>query len=230
MADNPLLPQDRLRELHAQMRRIRALDRRKTKFAREALLAATMIHLSAGDLVSAPPGDAVLASLAPKSSAGDAAHRLPANLRIPLCAGAARGMKTAGTDRLTAAFAEGGSKETGWEDALRWAHRDELPLLLIVADTGSYAKRRSVARNAPPLIWPSLTRLAGKLHLPHFPVDGEDAVAVFRVVQETSARARAHGGPSVIWAMLSSERMTAKQEPLRRLETYMSARGILLNP
>lgn len=230
MADNPLLPQDRLRELHAQMQRIRAMDRRKTKTAREALLAATMIHLSAGDLVSARPEDAGLVSLAPKSAAGDAAHRLPANLRIPLCTGAARGMQTAGTDKLTVVFAEAGSEETGWEDALRWAVRDELPLLLVVADTGSYAKRRAAARDTAPLLWPSLTKMAGKLHLPHFPVDGEDAVAVFRVVQETSARARAHGGPSVIWAMLSSERLPAKQEPLRRLETYMSARGILLHP
>jgi pyruvate dehydrogenase E1 component alpha subunit len=212
------------------MQRIRALDRRKTKVAREALLAATMIHLSAGDLVSASPGDEVLASLMAKSSAGHANHRLPANLRIPLCAGAARGMQAAGTDRLTVAFTEAGSEETGWEDALRWAHRDELPLLLVVADTGSYPRRRASAGNALPLLWPSLTKLAGKLHLPHFPVDGEDAVAVFRVVQETSARARAHGGPSVIWAMLSSERLATKQEPLRRLETYMSARGILLNP
>ena len=229
MADNPLLPQDRLRELHAQMQRIRALDQRKTKTTREALLAATITHLSAGDLVSVRPGDAVLASLAPKSSAGDAAHRLPANLRIPLCAAAARGMRTAGTDRLAVAFAEAGSEETGWEDALRWAHRDELPLLLIVADAGNHTIRRGQARNAPPLLWPNLSNLAGKLHLPHFPVDGEDAVAVFRVVQETSARARAHGGPSVIWAMLSSERLMAKQKPLRRLETYMSARGIPLH-
>jgi pyruvate dehydrogenase E1 component alpha subunit len=230
LADNPLLPQDRLRELHALMQRIRTLDRRKTKVAREALLAATMIHLSAGDLISASPGDVVLESLAPGSAGGDAAHRLPANLRIPLCAGAARGMRTAGTDRLTVAFAEAGSEATGWEDALRWAHRDELPFLLIVTDTGSSTRRKVAARDASPLLWPNLTRLARKLHLPHFPVDGEDAVAVFRVVQETSARARAHGGPSVIWAVVSSERLTTKQQPLRRLEAYMSARGILLNP
>jgi pyruvate dehydrogenase E1 component alpha subunit len=228
LADNPLLPQDRLRELHALMQRVRALDSRKTSLAREALLAATMIHLSAADLVSAPPADAVLQSLAPRPSGEDAAHPLPANLRIPLCAGAARGMQTAGTERLAVAFAEAGTAETGWEDALRWAHRDELPLLLVVADAGIDETRRAAARNAP-LLWPALTKLAGKLHLPYFPVDGEDAVAVFRVVQETSARARAHGGPSVIWAMLSSQRPTAGQQPLRRLEAYMSARKIPLS-
>jgi pyruvate dehydrogenase E1 component alpha subunit len=210
------------------MQRVRALDSRKTKVAREALLAATLIHLAPGDLVSAPPADAVLQSLAPHPSGGGAAHPLPVNLRIPLCAGAARGMQTAGTDRLAIAFAEAGAAETGWEDALRWAHRDELPLLLVVADAGIYKTRRAAARNAP-LLWPQLTKLAGKLHLPHFPVDGEDAVAVFRVAQETSARARAHGGPSVIWAMLSSPRPAARQQPLRRLEAYMAARKIPLS-
>lgn len=226
MADNPLLPQDRLRELHALMQRIRETDRRKTKVAREALLAATLIHLSAGDLVTTTPQDSTLQLLAPSSSGGDHAHHLPANLRMPLCAAAARGMQTAGTDRLAVAFAHAGSTEAGWEDALRWAHRDELPLLLIVADTTAKATRKAAVANA--LLWPNLTKLAGKLHLPHFPVDGEDAVAVYRVVQETSVRARAHGGPSVIWAMLSTQRPAGRRQPLCRLEEYMSARGIKL--
>ena len=212
------------------MSRAHELERRRPKptGAREALLSSTLIHLSAGDLVSAPSGDRTLEALSPKSAVGEAAHHLPENLRIPLCAGAARGMRTAGTDRLVTAFAGAGTEEAGWEDALRWAHRDQLPLLLIVADAGTSDKRKRKARTTP-LLWPNLTRLAGKLHLPHFPVDGEDAVAVFRVVQEASARARAHGGPSVIWAMLSSERLTPKQQPVRRLEAYMRVRGILLN-
>ena len=79
-----------------------------------------------------------------------------------------------------------------------------------------------------PLLWPELTRLAHGLHLPHFPVDGEDAVAVYRVMQETSARARSGGGPSVIWAMLSAERLAPREQPLKRLDAYMAARGISL--
>lgn len=229
MADNPLLPQDRLRELRSLMLRVREMERRRPgRAAREALLASTLIHLTAGDLVSAPNGDATLDALTPKSNGGEAAHHLPANLRIPLCAGAARGMRTAGNDQLVVAFAEAGTNEAGWEDALRWAHRDQLPLLLIVADTGTYEERKRTDHNAP-LLWPNLTKLAAKLHLPHFPVDGEDAVAVFRVVQETAARARVHGGPSVIWAMLSADRLTPKQQPVRRLEAYMTAREISID-
>ena len=227
MADNPLLPQARLRELHALMHRIRAADRRRSKTAREALLAAALIHLSTGDLVSGRADDATLRGLAPKSAAGDDAHDVPQSLRIPLCAGAARGMQTAGTDRIAVAFTEAGAPETGWADALRWAHRDRLPFLLIVADNGARSGKRT-SRDTSPLLWPALTRLARGIHLPHFPVDGEDAVAVYRVIQETSARARSGGGPAVIWAMLSAERLAPRQQPLKRLAAYMAARGIRL--
>ena len=227
MADNPLLPKDRLRELHALMHRIRATDRRKSKPAREALLASVLIHLAAGDLVSAPAGDATLRALAPKSKAGDDAHDVPQALRIPLCAGAARGMQTAGTDRIAAAFTDAGPASAGWADALRWAHRDRLPFLLVVADNGTGTSKGS-SRSTPALLWPQLTKMAHSIHLPHFPVDGEDAVAVYRVMQETSARARAGGGPSVIWAMLSADRPVPRQQPLKRLEDYMATRGIRL--
>ncbi len=227
MADNPLLPKARLRELRALMHGIRTTDRRRSTSAREALLAATLIHLSAGDLVSGRTDDATLRALAPKSNAGDDAHDVPQSLRIPLCAGVARGMQTAGTDRIAVAFTDAGAPETGWADAVRWAHRDRLPFLLIVADNGTRPGRRS-SRNGPALLWPELTKLAHSIHLPHFPVDGEDAVAVYRVVQETSARARSGGGPSVIWAMLSAERLASRQQPLKRLDAYMALRGISL--
>jgi hypothetical protein len=228
LADNPLLPQTRLRELHALMQRVRTIDRRRSKSAREALLAAALIHLSAGDLVSGNPDDRTLRELAPKSSAGDDAHDVPQSLRIPLCAGAARGMQTAQTDHLAVAIVDAGTVVPGWADALRWAHRDRLPFLLMVADDGKNSGRKPPSRTAAPLLWPELTKLGGSIHLPHFPVDGEDAVAVYRVVQETSARARSGGGPSVIWAMLSAQRLSPPQQPLKRLEAYMAARGIRL--
>ncbi len=228
MADNPLLPQDRLRELHALMGRVRARDRRKHHTAREALLAAALIHLSAGDLVSGRADDATLRAFAPESKAGNDAHDVPKSLRIPLCAGAARGMQTAGTDRIAVAFTEAGAPETGWADALRWAYRDRLPFLLVVADNGARTSNKGSSRKAPPLLWPELTKLAHGIHLPHFPVDGEDAVAVYRVMQETSARARSGGGPSIIWAMLSAEQLASRQQPLKRLDAYMATRGIRL--
>ena len=56
-------------------------------------------------------------------------------------------MQTAGTDRIAVAFTEAGAPETGWADALRWAHRDRLPFLLIVADNGARSGKRIITRH-----------------------------------------------------------------------------------
>jgi pyruvate dehydrogenase E1 component alpha subunit len=236
LADNPLLPQHRLRDLHATMGRVRQLERRQRHpAAREALLSAVLAHLGPGDLLSGPAADRTLAALTPGSSddaASSSAPELPPSLRLPLCAGAALGMRTSATDRVTVAYLDAGAREPGWADALAWAQRDQLPLLLVCADTSQGkpsrgSRTRPTARNAAaPLTWTAVQQLAGKIRMPLFPVDGEDAVAVFRVVQESVARARARGGPAILWAILSPERLPRRQQPLARLETYMSARGI----
>lgn len=233
MADNPLLPEHRLRELHATMLRARKLDRRRPQLAaREALLAATLLHLSPGDLLSGPAADRTLPQLAPSPTTTASHSQLPPSLRLPLCAGAARGLQTAAPDRLVVAYAEPGSTEPGWLDAVTWAHRDQLPFLFLCADATGPAPRKAPRNgsrsNAPPLTWSTASRLAKKLHLPLFPVDGGDAVALFRVLQETTQRARAHGGPSIIWAVLPPGLVPRTQQPLRRLEAYLAARGISL--
>jgi pyruvate dehydrogenase E1 component alpha subunit len=228
LADNPLLPQHRLRELHALMLRVRNLERRQPHTsAREALLASMLLHLAPGDLLSGPAGDRTLRELAPSSTPTTPQNDLPASLRLPLCAGAARGMQAASPDHLTVAYAEAGAREPGWLDAITWAHRDKLPLLLVCADTTAGRAPRSSTKVAP-LTWPAVSLLAKKLRLPLFPIDGDDAVAVFRVMQETTARARTQGGPSILWAVMSTGSVPRKQQPLGRLETYMSARGISL--
>ncbi|HEY5381562.1 MAG TPA: thiamine pyrophosphate-dependent enzyme [Acidobacteriaceae bacterium] len=230
MADNPLLPQHRLRELHALMLRVRKLERRQPHTsAREALLASMLLHLTPGDLLSGPANDRTLRELAPASISTAPKNDLPPNLRLPLCAGASRGMQAASPAHLTVAYMEPGTREPGWLDAITWAHRDQLPFLLICADSsaGRASRADSSAKNTP-LTWPAVSQLAKKLHLPLFPVDGDDAVAVFRVMQETTARARAQGGPSILWAVLSPAPLPRKQQPVARLETYMSARGISL--
>ncbi|HEX4156481.1 MAG TPA: hypothetical protein VHY48_12795 [Acidobacteriaceae bacterium] len=229
MADNPLLPEHRLRELRAMMLRVRKLDRRREPAGREALLASMLLHLSAGDLLSAAPGDRTLFELAPPPASNGSHHELPPALRLPLCAGAARGLQTAAPDRLVVAYTTPVANEPGWSDAISWAHRDQLPFLLVCADVsqGPPPPRRPRARTSP-LTWSTVSQLAGKLHLPLFPVDGGDAVAVFRVMQETTQRARAQGGPSIIWAVLRPGVLPPKEQPLRRLEAYLAARGIPL--
>jgi pyruvate dehydrogenase E1 component alpha subunit len=260
LAENPLLPHHKLQELYTLMQRCRALDlkqkRAKPKtsrpIAREAVLAATSIHLLAGDLLCAEPGDRAAEQLAPSGKSGAVAtgnFATPGlSPRLLLCAGAARALQGAGSEGIVLAFATAGASSTAnaeWAAALEWAQSAQLPLLLACTDTAAReaAPSRSRARKsssqksiAEPLDWPSMSRLAKRLRLPVLPVEGEDAVAVFRVMQESALRARMGGGPAVLWATMSptaprltsSARLTRAQQPLARLRSYLTAREITL--
>jgi pyruvate dehydrogenase E1 component alpha subunit len=230
LAENPLLPHAQLRALYASMVETRGLERRakvKPAGAREALLAATTIHLQAGDLVCASAGDGTVERLAPAGRnaklAGGAAGVLTAAAgeRLAVCAGAARGLQAsaaaAGEMGLVLAFAQAGVAEAGWEAALTWAQQADLPLVLAVADaSGGKAARKGA------MDWAAATRLARRTKLPVISVDGEDAVAIYRVMQECVLRARLGLGPAVIWGVMGAE----TKSPVVRLRGYMRVRGI----
>jgi pyruvate dehydrogenase E1 component alpha subunit len=229
LPQNPLLPNRKLRELHALIERCRDLERRHPHSSgREALLAATTLQLLPGDLLIAESGDRTVAALAPKpkSAAPVPSATLPAP-RLPLAAAMAHGLQAAGAQGLVLAFARGGAAEPGWSVALEWAHTGKLPLLLACADATDGASSNRASKE-PPLNWQNMQRLAKRLHLPVFAVDGEDAVAVYRVMQESVLRARAGGGPAVFWAVLSPRRPSRCDLPLARLRSYLAARRIPL--
>jgi pyruvate dehydrogenase E1 component alpha subunit len=101
--------------------------------------------------------------------------------------------------------------------------------LLCCADaTGGKLPRAGASKQDPALTWTNLSRFAKKLRLPVFAVDGEDAVAVYRVMQESVIRARDGGGPAVLWAVLSPQPPTGLQRPLARLRSYLESRRISL--
>jgi pyruvate dehydrogenase E1 component alpha subunit len=218
------------------MVRCRALERqRKTAqtVAREALLAATAMQLQPGDLLCAEPGDPTPAHLAPQATGP---HRsgeltLPAALagRLALCAATARGLQAAATAKesgIVLAYTRARAAEPGWEKALAWAQAAQLPLLLACADaTGGRGTR--TAHGA--LDWASITRLHQSSKLAVISVDGEDAVALYRVMQECVLRARLGGGPAVLWAVMNPAHSLARaQQPVARLRSYMATRGIAL--
>ncbi len=227
-----MLPHAQLRALYALMVETRKLEKRgkSSAGAREALLAATTIHLQAGDLISAAPGDETAEKLAPAGKnpklAGGAAGVLSAaaSERLAVCAAAARGVQASATAPgemgLVLAFAQTGAVEPGWEAALTWALRADLPLVLAVAD----ASGRKAARKGA-MDWAGVTKLARRTKLPVISVDGEDAVAIYRVMQECVLRARLGLGPAVIWGVMGAE----AKAPVARLRSYMRVRGIAVS-
>jgi pyruvate dehydrogenase E1 component alpha subunit len=236
LSENPLLPRRKLRELHALMLRCRAVERRqKSDAVREALLAATLMQLLPGDLLSAAEGDAAAGQLAPaakKPGLGSVVGGAAIDARLPQSAAAARGLQAAGSDGLVLALARAGSAEPEWVGALEWAQEAQLPLIVACADATNGARSRSVKQREPALDFESMSRLAKRLKLPILTVDGEDAVAVYRVMQESVLRTRMGGGPAVLWAVMTPPRsiatMPASRQPIARLRSYMAARKISL--
>ncbi|MDE1161273.1 MAG: thiamine pyrophosphate-dependent enzyme [Acidobacteriaceae bacterium] len=222
MAENPLLPHRKLQELFTILSRARVLEKKqRTPFGREAVLAATTIHLEAGDYLSSPLSDKPAELLGP-------ARKSPASYadeatRLPLAAATARGLQLTG-DRIALAYTTAGEKAQGWEDALTIAQTERLPFVLCVVD--ATAGRGKAASKA--LTWPALETLCRKLQMPILTVDGDDAVAMYRAMQEATLRGRTTLGPCVIWAVVTpaATKLTPSQTPLGRLKRYLAARNI----
>lgn len=219
------------------MLRCRDLERKQKSrnSAREALLAATSIHLLPGDLLSANPADLAADHLAPESKKpsmnSSLVVALPVGSRLSLCAAAARGLQAAGTDGVVLAFTQSNTSEPGWQAALEWAQQSQLPLLLVCADASGGTLARAGKHREPALDFVTMSRFAKRIKLPVLTVDGEDAVAVYRVMQESILRARQGGGPAVLWAVMTplisgAPKMARSNHPIARLETYLTARNI----
>jgi pyruvate dehydrogenase E1 component alpha subunit len=225
------------------MLRCRGLERKQKSGgpAREALLAATLIQLLPGDLLSATAGDVAAGQLAPEAKkpsigrvVGSVVGGAALDVRLPLCAAAARGLQAAGAEGIVLAFARAGDAEPGWTGALEWAQAAQLPLILTCTDATGGAVSRSAKRREPAIDFVTMSRFAKRLKLPILTVDGEDAVAVYRVMQESVLRTRMGGGPAVLWAVMTPTRsiakMPASSQPIARLRSYLSARKIALKP
>jgi len=90
--------------------------------------------------------------------------------------------------------------------------------------------RLGIRERIEALTWAAMVPFAKKLRLPILAVDGEDAVAVYRVMQESVIRARYGGGPAVLWTVTTppGTALTRGRQPLARLERYLAVRKIKL--
>jgi pyruvate dehydrogenase E1 component alpha subunit len=108
-----------------------------------------------------------------------------------------------------------------------------LPLILTCTDptAGIPTRAPKIKPTEPILDFATINRLAARTKLAVLTVDGEDAVAVYRVMQESVLRARNGLGPAVIWAIMSPTTAKPKraQQPIPRLEAYLAARNISFN-
>jgi TPP-dependent pyruvate/acetoin dehydrogenase alpha subunit len=215
--ESPLISHTRMRAMYRALVEVRGLaDRAKTRSMRgiEACWVGTAIDLKEGDLTSDSGGAHESLLLEHVRSAGqrESASALKASelkralprLKEPmqeqfpgsscervLCAiGAGMALKAAGAHGVAIAYV-GLSELTPaeWKRVLTLMGQAGLPLVLMVlpsnkrVDLETLATKVSVSSGTP---------------VPVIPVDAGDAVAIYRVAQETIVRARAGGGAAVI--------------------------------
>jgi pyruvate dehydrogenase E1 component alpha subunit len=235
LSENPLLPHRKLSELYLLMLRCRDLERKRKPAQtgvksgpREAYLAATTMQLLPGDLLCHEAGDESAEILSPVGKTGTLQGSLHTSVksRLTVCAGAARGMTASASDGLVLAMTRAGMAEPGWQEALLWAHNDLLPLIFLCEDSANGGK----GKNADILTWAAMETFTRKNRIAITAVDGEDAVAVYRVMQESVIRARTGCGPAVIWAVTSPKTKTLppNQQPVARMQSYLRVRKINL--
>jgi TPP-dependent pyruvate/acetoin dehydrogenase alpha subunit len=248
--ENPLVPNAKLRQMYTAMFEARILEEAVAKKARgakghgriasirgqEAVRVSTAIELGVEDLVSdvAPSAGMGLvlggepASLLKhfssaktgKASGGD--RLLPATKdaeeRLHVAVGAAAALKAQKRGGIVVAYARAGEiSNVGWRRVLGPAAKLELPVIFVVLQQTRRTKSGG-----------SVLAACHAAGVPGMSVDTCDAVALYRVTQESLGRTRACDGPVLIecvaWRV--EGKRGAPDDPLEHLKAFLLERKI----
>jgi TPP-dependent pyruvate/acetoin dehydrogenase alpha subunit len=160
---------------------------------------------------------------------------------IPVATGAALAAQIRGTDQVALSFfGDGACNTSRFHEAINMGAAWKLPVVYIIENNLWMVSTRTTDVMG---ITELSSRAAG-YGIPGLAVDGNDVVAVYEVVGEAVARARAGGGPTLIdcktyrWhghmegdsqAYKPKEEVAAwmKKDPLPRFEKYLFDNGVL---
>ncbi|WP_263384288.1 thiamine pyrophosphate-dependent enzyme [Granulicella arctica] len=222
--ESPLVPNRKMQRMYQgiiESRMLEELLRKRYKkaklgssYGQEACRNAALIDLEPGDLVSdlpesltaafllgAEPGT-IIENIVQKKSATSKSS-FPASLlppigdtaeRLHVALGAALTLKRLSPSRILVVFVEAGEvKPSTLKHTLHFAAQQELPMLFVVLPQPTSKVTSKVVRKA---LSPSARSTS--LGVAGIPVDASDAVALYRVVQESIGRARSGGGPALM--------------------------------
>jgi TPP-dependent pyruvate/acetoin dehydrogenase alpha subunit len=231
--ESPLISHVRMRAMYRALVETRLLAQRAGRGSglakgMEACWVGTAIDLREGDLVSVP-GNAWLpdyvravgtrekARAASRAEAVKAVHALADRVtsrasgleRLLVASGMARAVKAAGNSGAVAAYVGAAELSAAeWKRALTVAMDGDLPLMIVATPAKGAADISDVVKRM------------GVKTIPVIPVDAGDAVAIYRVTQETLVRARADGGVAVI------ECVDCRTDPVRLLGAQLVKKKI----
>ena len=207
----PLISDARLLQLHAALLRATGSKPAKAKAAATpairfpAVYASLLSDLTLQDRIAAD----IPLHLAPFTAAQ------PLDLTPDIATGLAIGLTQNQPGSLVIAFTRASRlQEDRFRQTLRTAARHKAPILyvLLPAPSNFDWSARAIRENVPCI-----------------PVDTHDAVALYRVAQETMLRARNHGGPSLIDCK-QVQLSRGDSNPVSRMEAHLRRKGILPAP
>lgn len=255
--ENPLVPNKKLRQIYKAMAEARLLDehiarlqrgvkarkRLASTYGQEACRISTAIELGPGDLVSdAQVGvamdlllgakvEAVLAKLNGLVSKDEAARNPVVERQLPwvedvidrlkIAMGAALAAKTQKRKNIVVAYVhhrEASGKQ--WRQVLTLAAELELPIIFVILPQGADRKGDGAA---------NLHTKSQAWGVPGMPVDASDAVALYRVSQESIGRTRGGGGPVLIECIsyrLKGAGGNAEADPMLQMKDFLLERKV----
>ena len=121
----------------------------------------------------------------------------PGATQVPHAAGLALAFKLRGEDRVAlTTLGEGSTSQGEWYEGLNWAAVHKLPFICLVQNN-IYAISVPVGEQ---MAVPNVADRAAAFGMPGVVVDGNDVLAVYRVVKAAADRARRGDGPTLIEA------------------------------
>jgi TPP-dependent pyruvate/acetoin dehydrogenase alpha subunit len=233
--ENPLIPNARLKQIYLAMVRARMFARALPARRRggwmpgmEACLASTSVDLEPRDLVRDAFGGEVvefLRRVKPAKRGGvvaecGAAHTLPGVVgiaeRLWAAVGAAAALKAAGQAGVEVVYVLPGEVPAAlWRKVLGFAVAQVLPIFFVVLPGAQGAKVGAVSA------------LAHECTVPGISVDGDDAVAIYRVAQESIGRARIGGGAVVMECVPFVVKGKKGEDAIAGMERYLLQRGVV---
>jgi TPP-dependent pyruvate/acetoin dehydrogenase alpha subunit len=218
--ESPLVPNRTMQRIYEGMVQSRMLgdwqqvQRGKSKapatFGQEACRASVLIGMGEGDLVSDHAGfraSALLLGGELGEIAAGADQKVTAYAGVPgllpspkdvgerlhLACGAALALRRLKLAGVVVVFAEAAEvKPSLWREILRLAAEEELAMLFVALASGKGSKAAKLHEAFV------LSDRATAHGVPGIPVDAADAIALYRVAQESIGRARAGGGPALM--------------------------------
>ncbi len=257
--ENPLVPNKKLRQIYTAMVQARLLDEHISKLQRkgkarrlfstlgeEACRVATATELNHGDLVSDAHVSATMdllfgATLTPllrnitvvisdtqtrnriSTNAAIASRQLPwidgAEHRINMALGAALTLKTQQQNNIVMAYAyQAELPKRAWKQVLTLAAQLNLPIIFVLLpQADGKGEATNICKDA---------RTAG---FPGIPVDANDAVALYRVAQESMGRSRGADGPVLIECIscrATVQRKNKMSDPILHMKAFLTGRKV----